>query len=244
VEAIVLTGFGTKAFVAGADVGFLAKIEDAQHGERTSAESQAALDSIEAGQKPVVCALNGLAFGGGIELAMACTTRIAKRGLRVLAAQPEANLGIIPGAGGTQRLPRLIGIENAAELIRTTRPVSSATALELGLISEEVDGDLVERAVELAKALASGTAERPLIVRDPLPDVPRELPDVDIGHRSRRVDEIICKAILEGAALPLREGLALEARCFGEVCATRDMRIGVENFLRNGPRSKAEFVHG
>jgi enoyl-CoA hydratase/3-hydroxyacyl-CoA dehydrogenase len=243
VKASVLTGFGRKAFVSGADVGFLAKIQNAAQGEATSRASQRVLDFIEDLDKPVVCALNGLAFGGGIELAMACTLRIATAGLSVLAGQPEANLGIIPGAGGTQRLPRLIGLGPAARMLRTAKPISSAQALALGLIHEEVSGDLVARAVLLARDLADGRRERPAIRREPLDDVPAALPAVDIGHLSRRVDAILCEAILEGAKLPLREGIALEAQCFGKICATRDMRIGVENFLKNGPRAKAAFVH-
>ncbi len=243
VTAVVLTGFGKKAFVAGADVNFLARIETAAQGEATSRGSQRVLDFIEDCKKPSVVALNGLAFGGGIELAMACSVRIAKKGLKPLAAQPEANLGIIPGAGGTQRLPRIIGLDKAAELLRTCRPIASSDALALGLISEEVSGDLIERAIAIAKELASGKRPRPVIRREPLASVPTSLPSVDIGHRSRAVDAILCKAILGGAKLPLREAIAFEAKCFGEVCATKDMRLGVESFLNNGPRTPAPFVH-
>jgi len=243
IQGIVLTGFGKKAFVSGADVNFLARIESPADGERTSRQSQGCVDRVQAVQKPTVAALNGLAFGGGIELAMACEARISIAGLRVLAGQPEANLGIIPGAGGTQRLPRLIGIERAARMIRTCRPISSGQALEYGLIREEVPDNLVERAVQLAKDMATGAAERSRMAEGPMNDVPAELPSVEIGHLSRRVDQIICKAILDGARLPLAEGIAFEARCFGEVSSTADMKIGVENFLANGPRSKASFVH-
>ena len=119
IQASVLTGFGKKAFVSGAEVGFLAKIENETQGESTSRGSQKVLDFIEDLDKPVVCAMNGLAFGGGNELAMACTARLARAGLRVFVGQPEPNLGIIPGAGGTQRLPRLVGLEAAAPILRT-----------------------------------------------------------------------------------------------------------------------------
>lgn len=243
VQAIVLTGFGKKAFVSGADVNFLAKIEGAAHGERASTGSQATLNAIETADKPVVCAMNGLAFGGGNELAMACTLRVAKSGIRAFAGQPEVNLGIIPGAGGTQRLVRLIGFENAAMMMRTGRLISSQQALEMGLVSELVDGDLLERAVEVAKALADGSMPRPKIHKEPLEDVPDKLGDVQLGHLSTAIDAILCKAILEGAKMTLGDGIAFEAKCFGEACGTQDMRIGVENFLRNGPRSKAEFLH-
>jgi enoyl-CoA hydratase/carnithine racemase len=243
VQGIVLTGFGKKAFVSGADVNFLAKIDSVAMGEATSRTSQKCVDAVQAVQKPTVAALNGLAFGGGIETAMACEARIAQKGLKVLAGQPEANLGIIPGAGGTVRLPRLIGIERAAEMLRTCRPISSEKALALGLIREEVDGDLVGRAVQLAKDLATGKAPRSRMAEGPLANVPASLPPVEIGHLSKKVDEILCKAILGGAKLPLAEAIPFEAKCFGEVCGTEDMRIGVDNFQKNGPKSKAQFVH-
>ena len=243
IAGIVLTGFGRKAFVSGADVNFLAQIETVAQGEATSASSQAVLNAVEDASKPIVCAMNGLAFGGGNELAMACTVRIAKSGLKILAGQPEPNIGIIPGAGGTQRLPRLIGLQDAARMLRTGRPISSSQALEMGLITEEVDGDLVARAVALARDLASGKTPRPTIRTAPLEGVPDSLPDVGLGHLSQKVDEIMCKTILEGARMSLRDGIAFEAKCFGEVSGTEDMRIGVSNFLANGPRSKAEFVH-
>lgn len=243
IRAAVLTGFGKKAFVSGADVNFLAAISSEAEGVATSSESQGTLNIVEDTEKPIVCALNGLAFGGGIELAMACDARIALSGLEVLAGQPEVNLGIIAGAGGTQRLPRLIGIEKAAELLRTARPISSEEAHELGLVHELVESELVPAAIEMAKAIADGKRERPAIRREPIENVPASLPDVDIGHRSTAIDAILQRAILEGAKLPLREAIAFEAKCFGEVCTTEDMRIGVDNFVQNGPRSKAEFVH-
>ncbi|MEO6595410.1 MAG: 3-hydroxyacyl-CoA dehydrogenase/enoyl-CoA hydratase family protein [Planctomycetota bacterium] len=243
VAGIVLTGFGKKAFVSGADVNFLAKITGPEHGEKTSRASQVCVDAIAAVQKPTVAALNGLAFGGGIETAMACEVRIAQKGLRVLAGQPEANLGIIPGAGGTVRLPRLVGLERANEMLRTCRPISSEKALAYGLIREEVDGDLVDRAVQLCKEMASGKAKRSRMDEAPMKDVPTALPAVDIGHLSKKVDQILSKAMLGGAKLPLKDAIAFEAKCFGEVCGTEDMRIGVDNFVKNGPKAKAAFVH-
>ena len=243
VKGIVLTGFGKKAFVSGADVNFLAKIDSVAMGEQTSRTSQQCVDAVQAVKKPTVAALNGLAFGGGIETAMACEARIAQKGLKVLAGQPEANLGIIPGAGGTVRLPRLIGVEKAAELLRTCRPIGSEKALALGLIREEVDGDLVGRAVQLVRDMADGKAPRSRMAEGPLANVPASLPALDIGHLSKKVDEILCKAILGAARLPLAEAVPFEAKCFGEVCDTEDMRIGVDNFLKNGPKAKAAFVH-
>ncbi len=245
IVGVVLSGFGIKAFVSGADVPFLASIDSIAMGEETSRGSQKSIQAIEDCTKPVVCALNGLAFGGGNEIAMACNARIARAGQRVLIGQPEVNLGIIPGAGGTQRLPRWVGVEKAAELMRTGRPVSSSEALAIGLIVEEVAGDprdLRARAVELIGAYLSGDEPLPMIPMGPI-ETPDSLPEVDLGHLSRSVDEILQKAIVEGCRLPLTEGIALEARYFGEVCGTQDMRIGVTNFLENGPRTPARFVH-
>lgn len=240
----VITGFGTKAFVSGADVGFLAKIETPEQGEQTCLGSQGSLNAIEAVEKPIVCAMNGLAFGGGNELAMACHGRIVRKGLRVLAAQPEPNLGIIPGAGGTQRLTRLVGFEHASRLLRTGRPISGAEAVEIGLVREEVEGDLVAAAVSLVRKAAAGEVQLSKTPSEPMSDVPESLPEVELGHLSTAVDAVIQRAILEGAKLPLAEGLALEAKLFGEVVNLEDMKIGIQNFMTKGPRSKAEFVHG
>jgi enoyl-CoA hydratase / 3-hydroxyacyl-CoA dehydrogenase len=240
----VITGFGTKAFVSGADVGFLAKIETPEQGEQTCLGSQGSLNAIEAVEKPIVCAMNGLAFGGGNELAMSCHARLARKGLRVLAAQPEPNLGIIPGAGGTQRLTRLVGFEHASRLLRTGRPISGAEAVEIGLVREEVEGDLVAAAVSLVRKAAAGEVELNKTPSEPMSDVPASLPDVELGHLSTAVDAVVQRAILEGAKLPLGEGLALEAKLFGEIVNLKDMKIGIDNFMTKGPRSKAEFVHG
>lgn len=239
----VITGFGVKAFVSGADVRVFGRMRSPGDGERLSRRSHHLLDRIADFGKPVVCALNGMAVGGGNELAMACHARIAREGLKVLAMQPEPNLGIIPGAGGTQRLPRLIGVEAAWELLRNGRAVSAAEALQLGLVSELVSGEaLRERAVQVVADAASGACPLPEVETGPVP-VPADLPEVEIGHRSRAVDALIQRAVREGAATDLASGLALEIRLFGEGCALEDMRIGVRNFLENGPRSKAAFVH-
>ncbi len=236
VEGAVITGFGKKAFVSGADIGMLAAARSPGDATATSRHSHGVLNRIEAMQKPVVCAYNGLAFGGGNELALACHARIAQKGLKILAGQPEPNLGIIGGAGATQRLPRVVGFGKAWELLRTGRPMSGGEGLECGLISEEVDGDLKAAAVARVKAMAGGFKR---IERGPIE--PPELPEVDIGHLSTAVDAINQKAILDGAAMGLDGGLEFESQCFGECFALEDSRIGIENFMKNGPRSKAEF---
>ena len=243
IAGAVLTGFGVKAFVSGADVRMLARIGTPQDGERLSRASHRVLNRIATFPKPVVCALNGMAVGGGNELAMACHARIAREGLGVLAMQPEPNLGIIPGAGGTQRLPRLVGVEAAWEILRTGRPVSAREALALGLVSELASGEeLRDRAVQMVAAAASGEVPLPPLPEGPIP-VPEELPDVDIGHLSRPVDGFLQRAVREGAAMSLASGLELEIRLFGACCGLQDMRIGVRNFIENGPRAKAPFVH-
>jgi len=240
VSGAVITGFGKKAFVSGADISMLAAVKSAADGEATSRHSHGVLNRLEAMRKPVVCAYNGLAFGGGNELALACHARVGRAGLRVLAGQPEVNLGIIPGAGATQRLPRVIGFEKAWEMLRLGKTLSSADAKKLGLLSEEVEGDVVAAAVRLCREMASKGFRR--IDRAPLTP-PATLPDLPLGHLSKAVDAILRKAIVEGAKMGLDKGLELESKCFGEVCATEDMRIGMENFAKNGPRAKAAFVH-
>ena len=241
VRGVVITGFGVKAFVSGADIGMLSKLRNAEEGYENSRLFHRVLDKIENLSKPVVAAYNGLAFGGGNELAMACHHRIARQGLKILAGQPEPNLGIIPGAGGTQRLPRIIGLEKAWPLLRTGRPFSGEEALELGLVSELVPADqLIPRAVAIANGSA-GVDIRP-IERGPI-GVPDSLPEVEIGHLSRKIDGILQEAILEGAKGELGDGLELESKLFGACVETKDMHVGMETFLTQGARAKAPFVH-
>jgi enoyl-CoA hydratase/carnithine racemase len=243
IKAAVLSGFGIKAFVSGADINFLAETKDAAGGELNSSQSKEAGVVIENLGKPVICALNGLAFGGGIEMAMCCTAILVKKGLKVAAGQPEVNLGIIPGAGGTQRLPRWVGIQAAARMMRTGRPISGPEGVELGLFLREVEGAaLIEEAIQLATDTASGKADLKPMSKAPM-ECPDALPDVDIGHLSKAIDKILCRAILEGCSMDLEKGLEFESKMFGECVNTEDMRIGMENFLKNGPRSKAQFVH-
>ena len=242
VAAVVITGHGTKAFVSGADIGMLAACRNAEDGYRVSRAFQALTVQIERMRKPVVCALNGLAFGGGVELALACAARVARGGLKVLARLPEPNLGIIPGGGATQRLPRLIGVEAAARLLRTASPVSSEEALALGLVDQLDDTDPLDAAVTLARRLAADPGLRKALPQRPIP-CPAELPAVELGHLSRRIDEILVEAIVRGARGTLADGLELEARLTGRCIETEDARIGLSNFVQNGARSPAAFVH-
>ena len=242
IAAIVITGFGTKAFVSGADINMLAALKTPEEGYDNSHTFQQLINTIEDCKKPTVCALNGFAFGGGNELAITCTARVAKKGLPVVACQPEANLGFIPGSGGTQRLPRLVGVDVAAEILRTARPVSGKEALEIGLIDKEIEGDLVEGAVEYAKKLAKGEIQPRKFSTNGTHEnlAPKE---INIGHLSKKIDHIMNKAIYDGIKLPLNEALELESKLFGECILTDDMKIGLDNFLTNGPRAKAEFIH-
>jgi enoyl-CoA hydratase/3-hydroxyacyl-CoA dehydrogenase len=235
IRGVVITGFGTKAFASGADLGVLNTITSPQDARQLSADSNRVLRRLETLGKPVVCAMNGLSLGGGSELAYACTARIARKGLPVLFGQPEVRLGLIPGGGATQRLPRLIDFATAWRVLRTGATLSGSEALQLGLILEEVDGDLVSRAVELARTISP--------VPLPEPKVPAILPEVDLKGLSRRLDEILRRAIVDGARLPIDAGLALESGCFGDVFTTRDHRIGLDNYFKLGSKQPARFVH-
>jgi enoyl-CoA hydratase/3-hydroxyacyl-CoA dehydrogenase len=242
IKGAILTGFGTRAFVSGADIGMLAAQKSAKEGEEACLRNYSVLDLMENLGKPVVCAMNGLAFGGGNEIAMACTARIAKKGQKVLVGQPEPKLGFIPGAGGTQRLPRWIGIEKAWPILRNSNPISSSEAKKIGLIQEEVEGDLIEAGINWVKNILSGKVKVPSIPKGPIP-IPSKLPEVDIGHLSRKIDSLLQKAILEGAKMTLEDGLKLEAKIFGECFSTQDRNIGIDNFMKNGPKINANFVH-
>ena len=242
IKGAVLTGFGTRAFVAGADIGMLAALKTPEEAEAKCLQDKAILNLIENLGKPTVCAMNGLAFGGGNELAKVCSARIAAKGQKVFVAQPEPKLGIIPGAGATQRLPRLVGIENSWPILRASNPISSSRAKEIGLIQEEVEGDLIEAASDWLDKILSEKVRIPPIKKDPIP-IPSKLPEVDIGPLSQKIDSLLQKAILEGAKMTLEEGLKLESKVFGECLLTEDMKIGMDTFLKQGPKVNAPFVH-
>jgi enoyl-CoA hydratase len=202
IRAVVITGAGDKAFVAGADIGELATLDAASAREHARL-GQDVLRSIEALGKPVIAALNGFALGGGCELAMACTLRIAVDSARL--GQPEINLGLIPGFGGTQRLPRLISRGLALELMLTGRQVSADEALRLGLVNRVVRAaQLMTEALTLAHDLAG---KPPLAMR------------------------YIIEAVHRGSDEAFEDAQALEATLFGLVAATADMREGTRAFL-------------
>ncbi len=235
IRAAVLTGFGNRAFCCGIDPATLAGLRTPLDARRLSSEGSAALSRIAGAGKPVVCALNGPAAGAGCDLAYACSARIARKDMPAPFTHHEVLMGIIPGTGATQRLPRLIDFAIAWRVLRTGGSIYITDALRCGLILEEVEGDLVERAAELARAL------RPVPPPDVRPHPPP--PDVDLGRLSRKVDEILRKAILQGTEMPLEKALAFETDCFAEVFATRDCRIGLDNYLRTRLREHPLFVH-
>lgn len=202
VKVVVLTGTG-RFFIAGADIRLLSSIVSSREGETIALQGQAILNRIEALEKPVIAAINGICLGGGLELAMCCHIRLAAEDSRL--GQPEINLGIMPGFGGTQRLPRIIGQSKAMELILTGDPLSALEAKSLGLVSQVIPPeDLLRQAQGMARNIASK------------------------GLVALRAS---LQAIRNGAELDLREGLALEARLFGRLCDTDDKREGLAAFL-------------
>ena len=240
----VISGYGTKAFISGADIHALHMIQTPDDGYAIAKLAQDVERVIALSPKPIVAAMNGLAFGGGLELAMACHQRVAVARQKVLCGLPEVNLGIIPAAGGTQRLPRLIGLERAQALLRTGGTLSSDEALATGLVAELAGpADLLQVAVDRVTALAAGEIAWTQIDSASITDEQEPLPPVDIGHRSKAVDALLCEAISWGAAHSLDEGLAHELEVFRRICTLQDMRIGVDHFVQHGPKTPAPFVH-
>ncbi len=209
VRVLIVTGAGERSFVSGADIAELAEL-DPTAGTRTSEFGQAIFRRLETMGKPSIAAINGYALGGGCELAMACTIRIASENAKI--GLPEVTLGVIPGYGGTQRLPRIVGRGTAMDLILTGRAVDAAEALRIGLVSQVVPlADLMETARKTAlRILRNG----PLAVRAAMRSVDHGL-DVGVEH-----------------------GMRMEAALFGLLCATDDMREGLKAFLE---KRKADF---
>lgn len=208
VRAIVVTGAGDRSFVAGADINELAK-HTPTSGREHALAGQHVFELIEHLGKPVVAAINGFALGGGCELAMACTLRIAADSARL--GQPEIALGIMPGYGGTQRLPRLVGKGNALELLLIGASIDAAEALRIGLVNRVVPAaDLMATALAVAGDLA---ARAPIALR------------------------YIMDAVHHGLDMPAADGARYEAALFGLVVSTDDMREGTTAFLEKRPAS-------
>jgi enoyl-CoA hydratase len=202
VRAVILTGAGDKSFIAGADINELS-VQSPTGGRDHALRGQHVLDLIENLGKPVIAAINGYALGGGCEVAMACTIRIAADTARL--GQPEINLGLIPGYAGTQRLPRLVGRGRALELLLTGDHISAGEAHRIGLVNRVVaPGELMAEARRIAQALA---AKAPIAMR------------------------YIIDAVNKGLQMPLAEAQVFEATLFGLVSTTEDMREGTRAFL-------------
>jgi enoyl-CoA hydratase/carnithine racemase len=211
VHGVILTGAGDKAFIAGADISELAHV-DAYEAEESSRFGQGVLDLVENLGKPVIAAINGFALGGGCETAMACTIRIAAEHAKF--GQPEVKLGLLPGGGGTQRLPRLVGKGRALQLILTGETISAQEAYRIGLVNEIVPAaNLMARAEAILKQIM---ANAPIAVKFSL------------------------EAANKGMDTSQAEGFALEASYFGICAATEDKKEGTSAFLEK----RAPQFHG
>src|SRR5438270_9924467 len=202
VRAVIITGGGEKAFVAGADINELA-VKTPITGKDTSERGQFILSFIERVPKPVIAAINGFALGGGCELALACHIRIGSENAQI--GLPEVPLGIIPGYGGTQRMARLLGKGKALELICTGDRIGAAEAERIGLVNRVVAADqLMSTCEEMAKKIAS---RGPLAIRAAI------------------------EAVTNGLNMSFEEGQFLEATLFGLLCASEDTKEGMRAFL-------------
>lgn len=202
IGGMIITGMGDKAFVAGADINELAR-ESVLSGRETSIRGQETLQIFELMGKPVIAAINGYALGGGFELALGCHIRIAAENAKM--GLPEVGLGIMPGFGGTQRLPRLIGASKALELILTGKTINAQEAMDIGLLSKVVpEGKSLDSAIEMMKVILS---RAPVSVK------------------------MCIEAVNRGMNMTLDEGLAIESDRFGLLCGTEDMKEGMKAFL-------------
>jgi enoyl-CoA hydratase len=202
IRVAILTGAGEKAFIAGADIAELAG-HDAVTGKQYTHRGQSVLDLIENLGKPVIACVNGFALGGGCEMALACSLRLASENAKF--GQPEVKLGIIPGYGGSQRLPRLVGKGVAMQLLLAGEMIGAQEAHRIGLVNEiTAPADLIPRAEALAQKII---ANAPLAIQYAL------------------------EAVNHGMEMTLAEGLYLEATLFGMCCATEDKREGTTAFL-------------
>lgn len=208
VRVVIVTGAGDKAFVAGADIGEFEGRSPVDQFRVMKAFGM--VEAVDAFPKPVIAAINGYCLGGGCELAMACDIRIASENAKL--GQPEINLGILPGAGGTQRLPRLVGLGNAFKLLYTGELVTAAEALRIGLVDDVAAPDELETQVlELAQSIA---AKSPVAL------------------------QLIKEAVRASMRQPLDEGLRLETTLFGLAFSSEDKQEGIRAFLE---KRKAQF---
>jgi enoyl-CoA hydratase len=202
VGAVVLTGVGDKAFIAGADITVLAK-QGVLDGKQNALLGQALTLRIERCSKPVIAAINGFAFGGGLEMALACDLRFASKAAKM--GLPEVSLGIIPGYGGTQRLPRLVGSGTALQMILTGDPVTADEAHRIGLVNGVVEpGELLAHCKAIAMRIVS---------------------------RGPQAVSLAKQAVRRGEQMAMQDALALEADLFGIISSTAEMKEGMAAFL-------------
>ncbi len=211
VRVVIVTGTG-RLFCAGADINELAHLTSAHGGAEFSVRGQSLLNRIERSEKPVLAVINGTCVGGGLELALACHIRVAAAG--ALLGLPEIKLGLIPGFGGTQRLPRVVGASKAAELILTGESLPAEEALRIGLVSRVAPPHELMAQAEAIAAL--------------------------ITARGKSAVEAALHAIRGGLDIPLSEGLAREAELFGRLCVTPDKQEAVQAFLEKRQPRLAE----
>lgn len=202
VRVVIVTGTG-RFFCAGADMNELAHLTTVHSGSEFAVRGQSLFSRIERSDKPVLVAINGTCVGGGLELALACHIRVAAAG--ALLGLPEIKLGLIPGFGGTQRLPRVVGASNAAEMILTGESLSAEKALQIGLVSRVVPPHELMAEIEAIASL--------------------------ITARGKSAVETALHAIRGGLDIPLAEGLAREAELFGRLCGTPEKKEAVQAFL-------------
>jgi enoyl-CoA hydratase len=207
VRGLILTGQGDRSFVAGADIRQFTEL-GAIDGHRFALRGQAVFNLVEESPKPIIAAVNGFALGGGCELALACHLRVASE--NAVFGQPEVNLGIIPGYGGTQRLPRIVGRGLATEMILTGDQINAQRAYQIGLVNRVTSlGSLLEETRALMRTILS---------------------------RAPRAVAMALDAI-RASDLPLRQGLHYEASLFGQACSTEDFQEGARAFIERRPAS-------
>ncbi len=206
VRAVILTGAGDKAFAAGADIKQFPSFSP-DEAEAFALRGQALTRKIESFPKPVIAAINGFALGGGCEFALACHLRVASETARI--GEPEVNLGIMAGFGGSQRLPRLVGKGMALEMLTTGRMVAAQEALRIGLVNRVTPpGDLLATCKQMAE---------------------------EIARKAPRAVALSIEAVNRGLETTLDEGLRMEARLFGQTFGTEDMQEGVRAFIEKRP---------
>jgi enoyl-CoA hydratase/3-hydroxyacyl-CoA dehydrogenase len=238
IQGVVFTGY--EGALSGADINELANLKTREEAEGICLKAYPVHAFITGMKKPVVAAVDGPVMGGGAEFCSACHARVV--GPHLLFAQPEVNLGIVPGNGATQRLPRLVGVERALELLRTARTIGAEEACALGWAYGKPAADPIGAAKDLIRQHIAGNIRLATVNPAPLA-IPDPIPNVDIGHRSLKIDAILVDAVKRGVQLPLDEGLIVEAKAFADTKETVDADIGFQNFVMNGARVPAAFMH-